>query len=36
MHAAVVAAAIVAVFSNSITRPIVAMQQEIVELREIT
>lgn len=33
--AAVVAAAIVAVFSNSITRPIVAMQQEIVELREL-
>lgn len=33
--AAVVAAAIVAVFSNSITRPIIAMQQEIVELREL-
>ncbi len=33
--AAVVAAAIVAVFSNSITRPIVAMQQEIIELREL-
>ncbi len=35
LMAAVMAAVVVTVFSSSITRPIIAMQQEIMELREL-